>query len=658
MTDDKYCPPPADLGYLDPEITTVTNPFDHIALALSGGGYRASTFALGVLSYLENVEYDKESTLLDHVTYLSSTSGGTIISSTYALAIANNMPFNKYYKELMDRMTGTELLEKAMAILNDPDPWKTRPGKERNIINSFALAYDHLLLDKQKVVALKSNPDSHLEEVCFNTTEFYSGLLFRQSVKMQPDHNPKDARYFLFGNYKINLDHQTAEELHLSDMLAASSCFPAGFEPIVFPNDFVDEQTSKQRILNGLNITIEQYSWPELYQIYGKKEVNKLYESMPEPFDPTLFYEKLKALPVRSDFYTVFMDGGITDNQGIESMVQANKRRAAKTTDFSEFDLMLVCDVDTKWLSPYELPEKSTSGKFWNIRRILTLLWILAVVFTGTLGYSIGRLFHCPTYVFSTIGIVLSLCLLLPIGILLYKIHALKKQLISGGIGLDKLFSYNIRKLIFRFFAKIRMPKLVFMITSRLTSLVKISNDIFMSRIRYLLYQQFFNEGGLRRTGRVKSNHLYDLSFANDKDREQQYNQKYFPSTAMQIVAEYAKDMPTTLWFSKDGKHRKMQAAITASGQFTTCYNLLDYIVKLHCPFNGNKPIFEGLSLEQQALVNTIEAQLAADFAKFEKDPFWLYNMLGHTTNVSKFVAVDHNDQFKFPEEYFKLRKQ
>jgi predicted acylesterase/phospholipase RssA len=36
------------------------NPLDNIALALSGGGFRAASFSLGVLSYLNRIEYKKK----------------------------------------------------------------------------------------------------------------------------------------------------------------------------------------------------------------------------------------------------------------------------------------------------------------------------------------------------------------------------------------------------------------------------------------------------------------------------------------------------------------------------------------------------------------------------------------------------------------------
>ena len=59
-----------------------------IGMCFSGGGYRAATFDLGVMSYLYSVKLDKDTTLLDCVVALSSVSGGTIPSMKYMLAKA------------------------------------------------------------------------------------------------------------------------------------------------------------------------------------------------------------------------------------------------------------------------------------------------------------------------------------------------------------------------------------------------------------------------------------------------------------------------------------------------------------------------------------------------------------------------------------------
>ena len=83
----------------------------------------------------------------------------------------------------------------------------------------------------------------------------------------------------------------------IADAIAASSCFPLGFEPTILPDDFVSDK--------------EDISYKEIKQ-------------------HKLFKEGIGL-----------MDGGIVDNQGIGSIILADNRRQAN----DKFDLIMVCDV-------------------------------------------------------------------------------------------------------------------------------------------------------------------------------------------------------------------------------------------------------------------------------------------------------------------------
>ena len=62
-----------------------------IALCLSGGGYRAAVYHLGVLTYLHHVCPPTGGRLIDHVHTITSISGGAIPAFAYALANARNI---------------------------------------------------------------------------------------------------------------------------------------------------------------------------------------------------------------------------------------------------------------------------------------------------------------------------------------------------------------------------------------------------------------------------------------------------------------------------------------------------------------------------------------------------------------------------------------
>ncbi len=58
---------------------SANKPFGDIALCLSGGGYRAATYALGTLDMLDELD------LLNDVKLLSTVSGGTFTGLTYSV---------------------------------------------------------------------------------------------------------------------------------------------------------------------------------------------------------------------------------------------------------------------------------------------------------------------------------------------------------------------------------------------------------------------------------------------------------------------------------------------------------------------------------------------------------------------------------------------
>lgn len=631
-------------------------PFESIALAFSGGGFRAGTFALGVLSYLNHatLNEDESDTLLSHVRYLSSASGGTITTAMYSLYSAQGKSFETFYKTLFEQTDGTQLVSEALRILNDNEEWTKRPNKRRNLINSFALAYDKNLFREASVETLNQNQltgNSNLEEVCFNATELYNGLLFRQTVQMKKDHWKSDV---LYGNFNLFLSHEVAQHLRLSDLLAASSCFPVGFEPIVFPQDFENSSINTTELLKGLDINLQELDWDELLFLYTRKNIDDVVDSLPKPLDLMELKSRLQQLKKKESVQICLMDGGITDNQGVESMIQANTRRMEE--DGKSFDLMMVCDVASHYMEAYQLP-KEDSTSFWTINRIRILslissvLGIAALILTWKyMPHSIGwYTAQCAIAIFSAVTAVL------------FFISQKIKKTITGqvngksGFDLRKTFPTKILEMIFRHFGNLRLNLLKNMILTRITTLITLSNDVFLKRIRYLLYNQFFQMKNLKSTGRAKANHIYDLSFSNDLQRKKSYCADYIPSYSMQKVAENAFGMSTTLWFSEENDKELRKASIIACGQFNTCFNLLDYIWKLKKSFEGRPPVFDHFSEANKQLVNKLQQSLEADFKQFYDDPFWMYNELGTKYQVNGFKKAFVKDVPE-PKEFKGLR--
>lgn len=637
-----------------------TTPFEHIALAFSGGGFRAASFSLGVLAYLDHVHFNdhtqdgKDTKLLHKVRYLSSASGGTIATSVYALYNAEGKPFGAYYKKLLEALQNDTLLDNTLRILSTSKEWEARPVKTRNLINSFAMAYDKYLFDGKTVDAIRwqegRTVHTHLEEVCFNTTEFFRGLLFRQQVKLKPD--PKPDKGFLYGNFVVNLKHETAASLKLADLLASSSCFPAGFEPIVFPDDFThggkgNDKQMAARLLADLSVQLQEGSIEELYRLYGAEETEKILAKATRPINQDTF----RDAKLSKDFKMGMMDGGITDNQGLESMMRADERRQNGWTSFNPFDLMLVNDVGSHFMEPYAVP-KARKKSFFNLltlNKVYIISILLFLIGAGALIYGFAR--H-GTRVYIAAGGMLTALTFAFFVITQWLRRKIKSTDNTGAdFNLRKTFSHSIVHKLIHFLNSTPLRVFAQMLSTRMSSMLILNNDVFLKRIRQLLYSNFYDTP--QWTNRGKANHVYDLAYSNDLNRARQGGRAKgpVPSMPVQKVAESAFRMGTTLWFGPDDVQKLFKAAcLVATGQFTTCYNLLEYIYRLR-----ENPVYATLDDDYKQRISVITQQLEADYAKFREDPFFLYNQLGRDSGVSNFRAVSHTD-IPFPANFMGIK--
>src|SRR5437588_553864 len=129
-----------------------------------------------------------------------------------------------YYWDTIDACVPPETILAALRDVDVIDAALARGGK---LITGAAGVYasfiDSTLSDLQRSA-------DHLEELSFNATDFTHGVAFR-FVKTQ------SARVRSGNNY-MRVEPETAGKIRLADAVAASSCFPGVFEPIVFPDDF------------------------------------------------------------------------------------------------------------------------------------------------------------------------------------------------------------------------------------------------------------------------------------------------------------------------------------------------------------------------------------------------------------------------------------
>jgi Patatin-like phospholipase len=562
---------------------------NNIALAFSGGGFRAACFSLGSLSYLNRLKYGPEGKpLLENVTFISSTSGGSITNLAYSAAVFKGVAFAEFYKSLLSNLEGQTLLDDATGALISSKAWKGREDKSRNLINAFSLIYDRWLDGATFDLFSDRSRDPHLEEICINATEFTNGLPFRFQSQ-----NPKlISQNGFVGNFFIHFDKKKPEipgSIKLADILASSSCFPSGFEPIIFPEDFTHEGLTIKELRDALQYTANTFT---LQHIDSKQQPGSGQQGSDEPvaglgqlrtgeqilrrdlkygnLDP--FRDKRFA----EEFHVGIMDGGVDDNQAINAFEQAWQRR--HNGNLPQFDLFIACDVTSNFMDGYTLPLEKKRGLYalpiWPMLLLLLLGWSLLAVFLTRIVIIDTGGWTLATWVLAIGALVFDLPFVILVWGLIRKVFQKKKKPSSWG---PMLRRYGPR------FLRLSIGALLQMIVARIKSVFLLANDVYLKQIRRMYYHDIFTVDP-RFKGMVIQNAIYDCS----KIKFNVPNPPPGPRPSQQMIdmAETARMMGTTLWFDEKNKHDDTMKQIVVTGQFTTCYHLMRYIDALPTPLD------------------------------------------------------------------------
>lgn len=249
----------------------------------------------------------------------------------------------------------------------------------------------------------------------------------------------------------------------------------------------------------------------------------------------------------------------------------------------------------------------------------------------------------------------------------------MKKNL---GLRLDRNFPENIIRKLFKHFQNIKLNVLVRMLDERLRSVLVLNNDIFLKRIRFLLYDKAYETR--KNKFRIKGNRLYDLTLSNDLFRHD-YDDK-FPdkpvadqisnesgedgmpkaSENLRRVSQYAFEMRTTLWFETKEDEPDRRAALIATGQFTTCYNLIRYIYLMKKRTQDretgkdNESIYEQIPEQYQQRIDHLYEKLKNDLKIFSDNPFYQYNQIGSAW-IDDFEKAEICS-YPIPEDFKDLR--
>ncbi|RZN83524.1 MAG: patatin-like phospholipase family protein [Winogradskyella sp.] len=550
-------------------------PFNNIGLCFSGGGYRATFYALGIVSYLDNVSYNGIS-LLSSVKALSSVSGGTLLAVAYAKAVQeDDYDFKAFFKTFYNTFTpkNDKLLENAIAKLEDNTVWKNNPHKKRSLINAFALAYAEMPVFKGSFQHFENKVIKQLEQVCFNATDFSFGLTYRFQNRGYFGNNP------LYRNYQKEVN-ALRNDVQLGDVIASSSCFPVGFEPLVFPDDYFENQDSQA-------------------------------------------YKNLKGLDRFIDGVGI-MDGGIADNQGIGSMMLINERMG------DGLDLIMVNDVGSYKMKPWQ-QDTSRTGKSSTVKMVVNKILqyftikplYVIILFVGVLLVLFNSMSVFGPEPYTGLYIVGSI--VLGFGVLLTVFGLVASVVKTSILGrLKRVFKENVPEPLLDdilTFQKLDISLVQRMLTDRLTSAMTMINDVFLKQMRRLNYDLFYSKPRLK--NRRITTTVYKLNGQETPyNKGKGYNKdiKPHPSKSLQSVGLTASKTPTTLWWDQTDIAKNRMETLIACGQFTACYELMDYILELKKDEKSGIADFTELDKLYEALEK--------DWKTFNKSPLWLVDEL------------------------------
>jgi len=561
-------------------------PLEKIALSCSGGGYRAASFHLGAMSYLNRLQYNNKP-LLENVKMISTVSGGTFTGVVYALQKQQNKSFEEIYHFLLDQLKNLDLIKLGIQKLNPNGKWNNT-HKRKNLINALAELYDEHFTGGATLAAFDTM-NSHLEALAFNSTEFNNAINFRF----------RNKNTGMIGNRFNRVPADMAGEIKLADTIAASSCFPVGFEPILWPGDFVHDKADMI-----------------------KKNLDTL---------------KPAGL----------MDGGIYDNQGIDSILLYKK------SDLPYFDLIIISDVTSPYMDGFK-PAAQQPKTGWRTmtvkefgqkimqynRRINWLLFALIALF-ALLPAIKGYINHWLTGV--SLGI--SVTLLALWSVKLWAFAAVRKTIrqqmekLQAWIERNKLDFYYKRLSLLKI-EELSIHRVEPLVTDRLHSLLSLLLDVFLKVVRRLNYRLVY-ENDKWQYRRI-SNLIRELTEEDftkpvkqpNKPTDNQHSEENLPvkktlsgsykeviGDNIKKIAEEVSGFGTTLWFTEDEQLDDMLGKLIAAGQFTMCYNMLDYMETiLFTPGNGYDNLDDGM----KNTLKEIHEKCLQDWTRFKQEPLFL----------------------------------
>lgn len=641
-----------------------------IALSISGGGYRATSYSLGALSYLNHVKLpNKETTLLSQVSAISSVSGGSITSLSYANSLKKGDDFKTFFKDLHDFMLHKNVLDKGIEnFVND--------SETNSLIKGMAKAYDELLFDSnndnnktlQDLIPEKNNAN-HLEFLCINATDFNTGNDFKFIVKDEKIKLRSGNNFYVF-----NEGYEA--KINLGLPLAASSCFPGGFEPIdldateLFKQKveflkvkYADVILKKNTTLNSPLLTNQVEKSTGIFKIDPSVGVINISSVKTDVEDSDIENDynedDVEVIEMNQSVYNKLslMDGGIVDNQGIDAIIQYdqsitnnNKFHKNNKDKVDPIDLVMAIDVASPSITPYATSNKKNIPVLGDMK-LINLYYFIIFVNTLILISNIYAVYlkHTPlTIIFTVLNTVLLMTTFM-----MYKTKCIIRDAAEKShVGIGKVKRMN----------DLTPNSVLQLLTNRYNSLSLLVTTVFMKYLRKKNLEELNQHLILKDKHIVNS--IFHLKHETKADQhvkmkifhlEQLYKDSNDIDKINRIkdICYVASTMGTSLWIPETDKGIcEFQSTIVA-GQITTCINFInyyDYLKNLDerlanvldSKKSNNELSARHKIIEKQIkIMEPINEIAKKDMEAFLEDPYFLLKSLGIDANDIKPIKSD-----------------
>jgi hypothetical protein len=300
-----------------------------LAMSIAGGGSRSSNFGKGVLLELETINY-KQSNVLHEIDYFSTVSGGGHAAGAY------------------------------IASLFEYDQQKT---------HNAPYSFNEFFKNQYKDLGFRFKTQPQWFYVFFQTFPRHRGNLLEKRVDDHVLLRKKTGKSILLGDIFVN--HKSATEVKFPMLIASSSCLE---NKIKVP--FTPEQLNKYKLRSYFHrfkhvTDTSMYNLPLAVSLTSSGTV-------PMMVPPMVFKVKKKT-------YMRFVDGGLTDNSGIQTALdvldQTGKSNANSVNKIRK-KILIVDDTPSGIGEDYYVGVSEKNGKPISVKKrkrnkyqVTSLVW-------------------------------------------------------------------------------------------------------------------------------------------------------------------------------------------------------------------------------------------------------------------------------------------